>query len=336
MIYLGEQVDALNAYSTEAVCWLGVKLKGRLTTSNRSGYSCSNINCSFCNGNGKKRSGIDQGFRDLFTNANIKELIEAKPQRLFELNKNLHEQYVATTGRTAEDFKVDAKKLFVKSGFTDWFSKDESVGEKWNYRLARLLDKHTCSYCNREYVFIYRNSSGKGKGMVPQFDHWFAKGNFPLLGISFYNLIPSCGTCNTIKSATDLNLEDHLHPYVDSNISRTYDFSYLPISNTDNKIIFKNRSLFNHKGIDTVNALNLPLIYKGHSSKELKDLIDLRYKYSDNYLNILLEETFGNLQISKEERYRLIFGIEVDDKNHHKRIFSKFKGDIISELLSIK
>tara|TARA_R110002096_G_scaffold419229_1_gene623758 strand:+ start:14255 stop:15259 length:1005 start_codon:yes stop_codon:yes gene_type:complete len=332
MIYLGDQIVALNEYSKEAICWLGVKLKGRLTSSNKSGYSCGYSTCYPCN-NSNIRSGVEQNFRDLFTDSIIKELIEAKPKRLFEINSDLQANFVAAGG-TVAGFNKNAKKLFVSSGFTTWFSKDETVSEKWNYRLARLLDKHTCTYCNREYIFVYRNTAG-GKGMVPQFDHWFAKTDFPLLGISFYNLIPSCATCNTIKSSTDLNLTDHLHPYVDSNISNTYNFSYLPISDNENRIIFKNRSLFNRKGIDTVNALNLSLIYKGHSGKELQDLIDLRYKYSDNYLNILLEDTFGYLDISKEERYRMIFGVELEEDNHHKRIFSKFKSDIINELLSI-
>lgn len=333
MIFLGEQIETLNSYSKEARCWLGVKLKGRLTPSNTNGYSCGESSCYPCN-NSNIRSRIEQGFRDLFTVTIIKELIEAKPSRLIEINRDLQGSFI-DTGGTVANFNINAKKLFVNSGYTNWFSKDETVDEKWNYRLARLLDTHTCTYCNREYIFVYRTESGKGKAMVPQYDHWFAKTDYPLLALSFYNLVPSCATCNGIKSTIDLNLNDHLHPYVDANISNTYDFSYLAITNTDNKIIFKNRSLFNSKGLDTVNALNLPLIYKGHSGKELQDLIDLRYKYSDNYLNILLEKTFEHLDIPKEERYRLIFGIEMEEDKYHKRIFSKFKNDIIKELLLI-
>lgn len=335
MIYLGDQIEALSSYSKEATCWLGVKLQGRLTAYNSDGYSCGDNTCYPCN-NSNVRSGLDKEFKDLFSESIIKELILAKPQRLVEINTNLQAQFITTTGKTAVDFKTNAKKIFVNSGYTNWFSKDKNLGEKWNYRLARLLDMHTCAYCNREYIFVYRTESGEGKGMVPQFDHWFAKTDYPLLALSFYNLIPSCATCNGIKSTIDLNLNSHLHPYIDANISNMYGFSYLALTNSENKIIFKNRSLFNTKGIDTVNALNLPLIYKGHSGKELQDLIDLRYKYSDNYLNVLLEETFSQLNVSKEERYRLIFGIELDEENHHKRIFSKFKGDIINELLSIK
>lgn len=334
MIYLGDQISALKAYSKEATCWLGVKIKGRKTLRKRTGFSCKNSSCNICNGTTKTRSGIDPDFINLFTDDIIKELIVAKPHRLIEINETLQARFIATVGKTVNDFNTNAKKIFVKSGFKDWFSTDETLGEKWNYRLARLLDKDTCTYCNREYIFIYRNPSGKGVGMVPQFDHWFSKTNFPLLGISFYNLIPSCGTCNSIKSTKELNLLEHLHPYVNPIISSSYEFSYLPITINDNRIILKSTSLLNNKGIDTVNALNLPLIYKGHSRRELQDLIDLRYKYSENYLNILLEKTFGNLDISKEERYRLIFGIELEEKNHHKKIFSKFKNDIIRDLLS--
>lgn len=172
--------------------------------------------------------------------------------------------------------------------------------------------------------------------MVPQFDHWFPKQDFPMLALSFYNLVPSCATCNTIKSTDNLNLSNHLHPYIDHNIASSYSFSYLPLDITKNQIIFKNNSFLNSKGIDTVKALNLELIYRGHSDKELQDLIDLRYKYSTNYLNILLEKMFPDIDISKEERYRLIFGIELEKENYHKRIFSKFKNDIINELISIK
>ena len=330
MIYLGEQLYALSEYSKEATCWLGLKIKGRLTSSNLSGYNCGDTTCTYCTGNGKKRSGLDQDFIDLFTTAIIKEIISAKPQRLLNIYQDLLAKYLVKRGKSELLFKANGKRLFINSGYTDWFLKD-----KRNYRLAKLLDQHTCTYCNREYIFIYKNNNG-GKGMVPQFDHWFAKTDYPILGLSFYNLVPSCATCNTIKSSTPFNLADHLHPYIDKSISSSYIFSFLPTTTNTNKIIFKNKSPFNQKGIDTVNALNLPLIFEGHSSKELQDLIDLKYKYSENYLNILLKKTFGNLNISKNEMFRLIFGIEIDEENYHKRILSKFKNDIIEQLRNIK
>lgn len=331
MNYLGEQLDALNEYSKEGICWLSIKIKGRYNNrKNPSGYKCDDLDCEICVSS-NKRSGLDQDFCNLFSLDEIKELIISKPGRLIELCDEKSSLYIGL-GKSLNDFNNQASKLFVVSGYTDWFIK-----KKKNYELAKALDRHTCIYCNREYIFVYkRRNREKGKGMVPQFDHWFPKQDYPLLALSFYNLIPSCATCNTIKSVEELNLNDHLHPYIDVDISSTYSFSYSSLSATKNEIIFKNNSLYNSKSIDTLNKLNLELIYEGHSNKELQDLIDLRYKYSTNYLNKLLEETFPYLQISKEERYRLIFGIEINKDNYHKRIFSKFKSDIINELLSVK
>lgn len=325
MIYLGDQNQALDKYSEKATCWLGIKIKGRLTTKNVNGFCCGVSQCEYCFSNTKRRSGLLPSFTNLFTSDIIKELIITKPSRLFEIYTDLSEQYLAL-GNSILNFNEQCKLLFVDSGYTDWFLK-----EKWNYKVAKLIDHHTCTYCNREYIFVYKKD--KGKGMVPQFDHWFAKNDYPLLALSFYNLIPSCSTCNTIKSDNLFNLSDNLHPYLDINISSSYTFSYLVTSESSNEIIFKNNSIFNTKGIDTITALNLPLIYKGHSSKELQDLIDLKYKYSKNYLDVLLNQTFENLNISYQERYRLIFGIEIDEDKLHKRIFSKFKNDIIKELI---
>lgn len=328
MIYLGDQLHALDNYSNQAICWLSIKIKGRRTKRNPLGYDCGSRACVDCT-KSKKRSGLDPRFTRIFTERAIRSLIKSKPDDLiFELDL-LKRIFLSTSGTTLKIFNNNCKLLFVDSGYVNWF-----LAEKKNYLLANNLNQHTCTYCNREYIFTYKNKAG-GKGMVPQFDHWFAKNDYPLLALSFYNLIPSCATCNTIKSKTPFNLNDYLHPYLDKNISSTYHFSYLSTGVNSNKISF-NKAGFSSKGLDTINALNLPLIYEGHSGKELQDLIDLRYKYSENYLNILLKKTFGDLEISKQERFRLIFGIEIEEQNLHQRIFSKFKNDIINELLGIK
>ena len=132
-----------------------------------------------------------------------------------------------------------------------------------------------------------------------------------------------------------MDLVDHLHPYLDANMSSSFKYDYSITSTNSLRVSFLNTSV-NDKSIKTLNTLNLPMIYHGHSEKELKDLYDLRYKYSDNYLQILLDKTFQNLPISENEKYKLIFGIELDEKDYHKRIMSKFKKDIIEKLLEIK
>ena len=158
------------------------------------------------------------------------------------------------------------KDFFLNTGYKN-FQKNYS-----KYFLD-LIGIDTCVYCNRNYTINLTKTHARA-----ELDHWFPKTDFPLLALSFYNLIPSCATCNSIKSNANLNTVEHLHPYIDVNIASSYSFGYLPLSINKNQIIFRNNSLFNTKGIDTVKALNLELIYKGHSDKELQDLIDLRYK----------------------------------------------------------
>ncbi|MGB5981742.1 MAG: hypothetical protein WBG46_06325 [Nonlabens sp.] len=323
MLYLGDQLQALKFYQEEAICLLKVKIHGR--------SSIENSDCSDELKSKKRHSGLTAQFRGLFDDGVIETLVTAKPDRLLEIHNDLKLEFVNVLENEEEDFIDQCKKLFVKSGYRDWFIKF-----KVNYKIAKIIDFHSCTYCNREYAMTYRPDGHKGKAMVPQFDHWYPKASFPLLALSFYNLIPSCATCNTIKSKIDMDLDKHLHPYMNYDISGSYKFDYLLSSTDQLRINFMNKR-FDQKSIDTINALNLPMIYDGHNNKELKDLYDLRYKYSDNYLNILLKDTFrSNLPITDEEKYRLIFGIELDEKNYHKRIMSKFKSDIIKKLLAIK
>ncbi|GAL74639.1 hypothetical protein JCM19275_3494 [Nonlabens ulvanivorans] len=311
MIYLGEKSSSLSWYQNIATKWL----KDRFEREERKG------------------SIVKKQFKKLFTDDVIKELVRLKPEELIELEKKICDQYKDGDEDKVEEFISQAKSVFVMGGYRNWF-----LSNHINYDLATRLDTHTCTYCNREYTFVFKNKLG-GKGMVPQFDHWYAKKDHPLLALSFFNLIPSCATCNTIKKDIAMSTLQHLHPYINKNISKSYVFNLwlkeigvpeigLDPTRVENEIESK-------KNKTTLDALNLGLIYKGHSTKELKDLYDLRIKYPENYLKKLLDETFGNLDITINEKYRLIFGIELEDKDYHKRIMSKFKSDIIKKLINL-
>ncbi|WP_146035380.1 hypothetical protein [Salegentibacter mishustinae] len=289
----------------------------------------------------QKKGGLDENFRELLNNDSIVAgLIQGDPKKIFDINCSLVKDYTKGIEKNTQKyfeklkkFNDEAKSLFVESGYTKWFLKT-----KQNYTLATKLSRDTCTYCNRQYIFTLKKN-GENSGMVPQFGHWFPKGTYPLLALSFYNLIPSCSICNgsSIKGENPLNLKDHFHPYVDEEISDLFQFSFFKKSLRENIIQIK-QSPFNPKIKRTADELQTELLYKGHASRELQDLIDLRYKYSQNYLDILFNKTFkkGNLVMSEAEKYRLIFGIETERDNYHKRPLSKFKHDIIKELLNIK
>lgn len=96
----------------------------------------------------------------------------------------------------------------------DSFISKEKVG--WNaYELAKALGVNVCSYCNRNYTHTV--TKGRDYYVRPEFDHFLPKYKFPFLAISFYNLIPSCHTCNSnLKLKVDFNTRSYLHPYLSS------------------------------------------------------------------------------------------------------------------------
>ena len=242
----------------------------------------------------------------------LEEIIKSKPRDLLRL----HNQF------NKVNLLIEIKKVFN-------FDKILSSTIK-SYEFANLLSRYTCTYCNRLYTLTIEKQKN-GKITRPQFDHWFPKSKYPLLALSYFNLIPCCPICNgpTIKGKQVLDLDLHIHPY-DQN-KEDFTFTYELDKNDNLKVKIKCKE--NSKMSKTLEVFKIEEIYNAHSNLELKDLVDLRHRYSENYINTLINETFVNAAITKKDAIRMIFGIEYEDDDFHKRSFSKFKSDIIKELL---
>lgn len=80
-------------------------------------------------------------------------------------------------------------------------------------------DSTPCVYCNLDMVCIIKYQNLKSGELITQalldIDHFFSKARFPYLGLSFYNLIPSCHNCNSnLKGSKEFLLETHIHPHI--------------------------------------------------------------------------------------------------------------------------
>jgi hypothetical protein len=264
---------------------------------------------------GKNKIYLNNCFLRFLIN-NFEDLIQAKPERLLEI----HQEF-SKISFSEEEYKL-IKSFFIQTGY----------GIFPNKEFLNHLNIDTCVYCNRNYTLQFDLETNHARA---QLDHWFPKKSFPILALSFYNLIPSCSSCNHIKGAAKgydwLKALDNLkHPYCDK---IDFSFSYNFEDYNKPRAIVKAKD---KKSENTLNFNKTKEIYEVQSSKELKDLCDLRLKYSKNYLDIMCNKTFEGLYLSQVESYRMIFGIEIVEENYHKRPFSKFKKDIIDELLKIK
>ncbi|WP_314817735.1 hypothetical protein [Capnocytophaga gingivalis] len=215
----------------------------------------------------------------------------------------------------------EIEKIFSYKNFTTKKKKEYDT-----YDLAENLDIPTCPYCNRMYTKTVKGKAGK-KIIRPEFDHWFPKSEYPLLALSFYNLIPSCHICNSnVKGKTEFKLDTHFHPYNSaSNVKATFSYNYKSCDGYRIKINTKDD--FSR---DSVEAFQLENIYQAHED-EVKDLIKIRQAYSDKYIEILKNSLKG-LSLSKEEVYRLAFGVHYEEDKFDRRPLSKLKKDILTEL----
>lgn len=313
MLALNINNDALNFHHKLIKCWLSKKIYGNKSKRNKSGYKCEDNECEVCKKDMHKAK-LPEVAINFFTPEKIDDLILGNPEKLLQINKDFNKLLID---------KILIKELFVIAGYKNWFQPN------YGKNLLNLINQETCTYCNRNYTLQIVSNRSRA-----ELDHWFSKDEFPLLALSFYNLIPSCHSCNHMKlnNVVDNNFA---HPYTlkDEGEKFKFSFNYVDINEKfDVKLTVEENS----KMDNSLKDFKIKEIYNAHSDKELKDLLHLRYKYSKNYLEILLEKTFTGLSMSKEEAYRMIFGIEIKEEEYHKRPFSKFKHDIIEELLRIK
>lgn len=221
-------------------------------------------------------------------------------------------------------FNYDA---FIKKG------SDDTFGFYNAYHLAENLDIQTCVYCNRLYTKTIITDTRKFIAR-PTLDHWFKKSDYPLLALSFYNLVPSCNVCNSsVKGSTGFSLNQIFHPfYKHTNEHKTmkmkFSFTLEDHLNAQSKIVTRNKFSEN-----SIKAMKLDEIYKTHS-EEIRELIYLKKAYSDSYLSSL--RSLLKINLSSEEVYRLAFGVYFEDENLIKRPLSKLKKDILIELGVVK
>lgn len=211
------------------------------------------------------------------------------------------------------------------------------------FDLASELSIDVCPYCNRNYTTSHRINS-KNKNVFPEFDHFYPKTDFPLLALSFYNLIPSCNICNThFKGSINPDDNNLLNPYTDIHISKHYKFTFTPndydslLGKGDNFSLEINTSLNSPTALlkEKIDAsfafFSLKETYELNHKGLIKDLLNKRIANSDRYIQSL--EAYG---ISFNEAYRMLFETYFEEEKLYKRPFSKLKKDLFNEIKSIK
>lgn len=225
----------------------------------------------------------------------------------------------------------DEEILFIKHMFNykSYIQKNTPV----SYEIAKIININTCTYCNRQYIITVEDNDEKW--IRPEFDHWFSQFYYPDLALSYYNLIPSCKYCNSsLKHNEIMMLNRHIHPYLDNKTG--FEFRYIPVGNGYSVDVRIDKSLpdgYQRRVKETLRLYKIQEIYNVHSDFELKDLLEISHNYPGDYIETLTNTVMKDLNVSEEDVYRMLFGIEYATMKHHIRPFSKFKTDIIKQII---
>ncbi|HDR4461384.1 TPA: hypothetical protein QCP98_002144 [Bacillus cereus] len=267
-------------------------------------------------------------------NFNLEQVIKAKPGEIKliieEVEKNVEIDLLT---------KEEGKTTNYEKGqyFLHIYEKFSTRGDK-HFKLIGYnallhitsLDINVCPYCNRNFInntkLIDKNKNSFIK-RTAQLDHFYPESKYPYLAISFYNLIPVCGTCNMIK------LDEHLgiNPY--------------EISNSDEHLIFDYSfdESINKLKVDTLDmskqflcnweTLGLEELYKIHDSY-VEDLLMRIKLYNSVYrkdLTNYFDKWSGKTEIplTKGDFDRVILGNYYLEKDLSKFPLSKLTKDIV-------
>lgn len=195
------------------------------------------------------------------------------------------------------------------------------------YWLSESLRVNVCPYCNRQYTFT-TYKSGKNKGVRPQFDHFLPKSKYPYFALSFYNLIPSCPTCNHAKGEDKIKI----NPYVNGFGTKCK----FTIDKLDKCILNSNRDLWNINlpaagtHVSHINAFALDSLYNQHKDY-IEEMVTKARSYNEGYYKSL-KTSFLGLGLSEREMSLLIFGNYISTNDFDKRPLSKLSADILEQL----
>jgi len=243
--------------------------------------------------------------------------------------KYLTRVYCAFTGylngkTTAE--KDSIKNAFKKGGFN--YDSHKYKIANFLTDLANGFEIHNCVYCDLEDVTSFTKANGS---LVRKFEteHVLDKGECPLVALSLYNFVPSCGTCNgpAIKGTRTIgDTEAEIAKLSPS--AEGYDF--------ENKVSFEVKIVSpDIKDLDAINhAEDYEIAFNVRETLYQKsiDLFELKSRYNHGEVKLELlkwrekrrkkpnnkvQEYARNLMIPLDEAFEELFEFDLRRREHY-------------------
>ena len=232
------------------------------------------------------------------------------------------------TKRFLEKMKV----LFVAGMYDngDFFSKSAHV---------KRVDVEICPYCGRSYIYYVEHPTRTNPNTLvkPQIDHFLPKSEYPYLAVNYYNLIPSCTTCNDspCKWTNDPIGSDRSHEYLMQPYGfREEDiaFSYKPTVMLYDKDRIEVRMSCKTGDLDTgyKTWLNLDQFYAKHNG--VVRSMYVRLESLQKSYRAFMGDNFSIPQEFIDKLPEIIFGYKLDPERAKEVLMYKFQKDIFMQM----
>lgn len=260
---------------------------------------------------------VDDWLSEYIPEYDLKKIVLAKPDELKTIK-----------GLLVKNVKKDFPQLLKL--YSKFASK--TGGMPYNsIQLIENLEISVCPYCNRNFIYNAKQRR------TSEFDHFYPKSKYPLLAISFYNLIPSCKICNHAKKdKTDELINPYDQKYDWNKLLKfklkikAADFYYNPNSI---EIIPENNGKEEAELLvkNAIKIFNLKDLYNHHADFVI-ELIQKKYAYNEDYLTSLFKQYEGTLFRNREDLLRLVTTNYIDEKDLKNRPLAKLTKDIVEQL----
>ncbi len=201
---------------------------------------------------------------------------------------------------------------------------------------VKKLGIKTCVYCNSQYTATVIIDEKETKGAY-ELDHFYPKEKYPFLCISFYNLQPSCSSCNKWKSKNDAEFGLYTEKYQDLD---PFTFRLTPASIVMYMLNQRAESLdVRLESQDTKLLANH--LERFHTNElyysfndEIERLIWLKKSFNEAFKNQLVPQ-FKKLfpqHATRNDIIRFLYGFYANPKDVHKRPLTKVKQDVARQL----
>ena len=140
----------------------------------------------------------DISFKKVFKDFTLKDILFSDTKKIRIMIQSIDSKIQTLTANQKKEIYEKIKKLFNYSDkyqskvLTPFFT------ENFNFR--------TCFYCNKDFITNFKKEKNELVSTF-QLDHFYDKGTYPYLALSFYNLIPSCYVCNAKVKGSENTFE---------------------------------------------------------------------------------------------------------------------------------